>query len=153
MANLLFEVGIEKKSQDEKDKKKAKYKNKTKGGNKDYASVADNGDLTINVAKNTAIDLEFELQDGDWDNYHFENNPTDGKVSFTSSVISADSPGEFSIKAPAAGTSSRTMTVTDLNNDGQQWSYTVTLYLNAGIAPGSGNPAVLPLDPIIKNKN
>ena len=145
-----FEIGIEKESQGETDKKKAKYKDKSKGSAKGKATVDSLGNVTIVEARGTNLDLTFELEKDNWDNYHFENS--NKKMSFSASVANATWQDEFTISEPATGQTSRTMTVLDLNNDGKDWNYQITLFLNDGLTPSAGTPATLTLDPVIKNK-
>lgn len=145
-----FEIGIEKKSQGESDKKKAKYKDKSKGSAKGKATVDESGNVTIAVSNGTELDLRFELDSDNWSNYHFENNT--GKLSF--SATESDSPwqDEFTLSEPVFGQTGRSMTIKDLNNDGKDWNYQITLYLNDGLTPSKNSPATLTLDPVIKNK-
>ena len=106
-----FEIGIEKESQGETDKKKAKYKDKSKGSAKGKATVDSLGNVTIVEARGTNLDLTFELEKDNWDNYHFENSSE--KMSFSASVANATWQDEFTISEPATGQTSRTMTVLD----------------------------------------
>lgn len=138
MTNPSLEIVIEKESANEKDKTKAKYKAKKGSGGSASASTDDQGNITINAGKGSSVDLVFSLKDDNWSNYHFATESFHATLDNTSNT-------EFSVNL-APGNAPRSMTITDLNNDGKQWRYQITLYGKNSNYPN------LTLDPVIRNK-
>ncbi|MFI2810692.1 MULTISPECIES: hypothetical protein [Microbulbifer] len=111
---------------------------KDPGQDSNPASIDQAGTITISKKKGTAVDIAFRLADDVYSDYSFT------KGSFLASSITSNTKGEFSIKNVKSG--DRTLVVTDENDDGDTWSYTLTLF---DTSDASQPPVVL--DPMIKN--
>ncbi|WP_066960883.1 hypothetical protein [Microbulbifer sp. Q7] len=112
------------------------------------ASINEDGTITISKDKGTSVKIAFRLQSGVYDGYVFNQ-----QTSFSASKAETGEVGKFAcelgdsddpeLSATKVKDSARTLVVTDKNDDGSDWQYTLTIYKD--------NATVI-LDPMIKNR-
>ncbi|MBB5211269.1 hypothetical protein [Microbulbifer hydrolyticus] len=114
---------------------------------KGIATIKEDGTISICKEKGKKVKIAFRLQDGVYDGYTF-----DLTKSFSATKVPSGEAGNFSFALDDAGDpelspsnvkdDSRTLVVTDKNDDGGDWRYTLEIF-NDGKS--------VTIDPMIKN--
>ena len=114
---------------------------------KGVATINNDGTISISKEKGKKVKIAFRLQDGAYDGYTF-----DQQKSFSATKVPTGEAGNFSFALDDAGDpelsssnvkdNSRTLVVTDKNDDGGDWQYTLEIFKDGGSVT---------IDPMIKN--
>lgn len=114
---------------------------------KGVATINDDGTISISKSRGNSVKIAFRLQSGVYDGYTF-----DQEKSFSATKVQSGDAGNFSavlgdeddpeLSSTNVKDNSRTLVVTDKNDDGSDWQYTLKIFKGT---------STVTLDPMIKN--